>query len=182
MACSKIFSGDLPELTNEIIQYFQNDYKTLFSCILINRYWCHLTIPLLWEDPFSKNHPKNYHFIEIYLYKSDKTKLNEYGIDNIVFPLNTLFNYPYFVKHLKVRNILYSIEHWIKFVTGHCRYETLDFDEISKLIYTSLLKVFIENEVSLHTCEFDDYYGYVGNIILSSLKILTFKYYKNYYI
>ena len=42
MTCSKIFSGDLPELTNEIIQYFKNDNKTLYSCILVNRLWCRL--------------------------------------------------------------------------------------------------------------------------------------------
>src|SRR6266542_6976133 len=174
MTCSKIFSGDLPEITNKIIQYFQNDYETLFSCILINRFWCRLTIPLLWEDPFSKNHPKNYHFIEIYLYKSDKTKLNEYGINNIVFPSNTLYNYPYFIKHLRLCNILRSIEYWTEFVTVHRRHDIPYRNEISKLIYISLLKVFIENEVSLHTCEFDDYYGYVGNIILSSLKNSNF--------
>ncbi|RIA91683.1 hypothetical protein C1645_821699 [Glomus cerebriforme] len=69
MACSKIFSGDLPELLNEIIQYFQNDYETLYSCILVNRLWCHLIIPLLWEDPFTihKYSFQNYQFIGIYL-------------------------------------------------------------------------------------------------------------------
>jgi hypothetical protein len=55
MSCSKIFSGDLPELTYEIIKYFRNDLSTLHSCILVNRLWCRLTIPLLWEDPFSNN-------------------------------------------------------------------------------------------------------------------------------
>uniref|UniRef100_U9UPC9 F-box domain-containing protein n=1 Tax=Rhizophagus irregularis (strain DAOM 181602 / DAOM 197198 / MUCL 43194) TaxID=747089 RepID=U9UPC9_RHIID len=53
MACLKIFSGDLPELTNEIIKYFHDDYITLHSCILVNRLWCRLAIPLLWENPFS---------------------------------------------------------------------------------------------------------------------------------
>jgi hypothetical protein len=49
MPCSKIFSGDLPESIYEIIKYFWNDYSTLHSC---NRLWCHLTMPLLWEDPY----------------------------------------------------------------------------------------------------------------------------------
>ena len=64
MACSKLFSGDLPELINEIIQYFHNDFSTLHSCILVNRLWCRLAIPLLWEDPFSIP-TENYHFIKI---------------------------------------------------------------------------------------------------------------------
>ncbi|GET62531.1 hypothetical protein GLOIN_2v1771878 [Rhizophagus irregularis DAOM 181602=DAOM 197198] len=67
MSCSKIFSGDLPELIYEIIKYFQNDYSTLYSCILVNKLWCRLAIPLLWEDPFSIP-TKNYNFIEIYLH------------------------------------------------------------------------------------------------------------------
>uniref|UniRef100_U9T5P7 F-box domain-containing protein n=1 Tax=Rhizophagus irregularis (strain DAOM 181602 / DAOM 197198 / MUCL 43194) TaxID=747089 RepID=U9T5P7_RHIID len=50
MSCSKIFSGDLPELIYEIIKYFQNDFSTLHSCILVNRLWCRLAIPLLWEN------------------------------------------------------------------------------------------------------------------------------------
>ncbi|PKY24700.1 hypothetical protein RhiirB3_527406 [Rhizophagus irregularis] len=75
MTCSKICSGDLPELTNDIIQYLRKDLSTLYSCILINRLWCRLAIPLLWEDPFPKKDPfsreylENQHFIEIYLNK-----------------------------------------------------------------------------------------------------------------
>ncbi|EXX54232.1 uncharacterized protein OCT59_027414 [Rhizophagus irregularis] len=54
MACSKIFSeGGLSELLSDIMQYFRNDFSTLHSCILVNRLWCHLAIPLLWENPFS---------------------------------------------------------------------------------------------------------------------------------
>src|SRR6266542_2275055 len=105
MTSSKIFSGDLPELTKEIIQYFLNDYKTLHSCILVNRLWCRLAIPLLWENTFSnpnKINGNNY-FINIYLHnlnEDDKTKLNKYGINNDLFPSNSLFNYPSFIKHL----------------------------------------------------------------------------------
>src|SRR5204862_398021 len=120
MACSKILLGDLPELTNEIIQYFQNDHKTLFSCTLVNRLWCRLAIPLLWEDPFSMKLPKNHHFIGIYLHnlnEGDKTKLNEHGINNSVFPPNTLFNYPCFIKCLKISRIIFSVEYWVEIIT-----------------------------------------------------------------
>jgi hypothetical protein len=87
MSCSKIFSGDLPELTYEVIKYFRNDFSALHSCILVNRLWCRLAIPLLWENPFSIP-TKNYNFIEIYLhYLNDdlKTKINKYKIyDNLI--------------------------------------------------------------------------------------------------
>ncbi|PKC53190.1 hypothetical protein RhiirA1_479808, partial [Rhizophagus irregularis] len=96
MACSKIFSGDLPELTYNIIQYLRKDISTLYSCILVNRLWCRLAIPLLWEDPFSLS-TQNYHYINTYLCflnEDGKAKFNEYGINDNLLLSNTLFNYP----------------------------------------------------------------------------------------
>ncbi|GBC47892.2 hypothetical protein GLOIN_2v1886554 [Rhizophagus irregularis DAOM 181602=DAOM 197198] len=90
MTCSKLFSGDLPEL------------------------WCSLAIPLLWEDPFSSP-TKNHHFIEIYLHFLNddyKTKLNEYVIHNGILKSNTLFNYPKFIQHLNTYEVYNSIEEW----------------------------------------------------------------------
>src|ERR1700722_9205577 len=115
MACSKIFSGDLPELLNEIIQYFQNDFSTLHACILVNRMWCRLSIPLLWENPFSIP-TRNYNFINIYLYNlndDDKIKLNRYGFNTDLLPLYTLFNYPNFIKCLDTNKIGYTVKRWI---------------------------------------------------------------------
>ncbi|GET64043.1 hypothetical protein RhiirA1_470246 [Rhizophagus irregularis] len=85
MACSKVLLGNFPELTDDIIQYFRDDISTLHSCILVNKFWCQIAIPLLWKDPFSIKNPKNFHFIEIYLQKineKDKTQLNRCGINN----------------------------------------------------------------------------------------------------
>ncbi|GET65571.1 hypothetical protein GLOIN_2v1784270 [Rhizophagus irregularis DAOM 181602=DAOM 197198] len=127
LSCSKIFSGKLPELIYDILKYFKNDFSTLYSCILVNRLWCRLTIPLLWETPFS-NPPyvkyyfccsitKNYNFIEIYLHNLNgdlKTKLNEYGIEDNLFPSNTLFNYPSFIKYLNTLEIKLSTYEWSK--------------------------------------------------------------------
>ncbi|CAB4426511.1 unnamed protein product [Rhizophagus irregularis] len=106
MSCSKIFSGDLPELTYEIIKYLQYDVSTLHSCILINRLWCRLAIPLLWENPFSIR-TGNYNFIEMYLHNLNdndfKTK-----------PLNTLFNYLNYIKYLNTWKFMICIEIWSK--------------------------------------------------------------------
>ncbi|CAB5144508.1 unnamed protein product [Rhizophagus irregularis] len=119
MACSKLFSGDLPELIDKVIQYFHYDYKTLHSCILVNRLWCRLAISLLWEDPFSIKFPKNYRFIEIYLHylnDYDKEKLNDYVINNHLFTSNTLFNYSSFIQRLDTYKVRNSIEEWAKAV------------------------------------------------------------------
>ncbi|RIA81875.1 hypothetical protein C1645_809861 [Glomus cerebriforme] len=162
MACLKVLSGDLPELTNEIIQYFRDDFSTLHSCILVNRLWCRIAIPLLWEDPFSIP-TQNYHFIEIYLHylsKHEQRKLNEYGIDNNLFPSNTLFNYPSFIKCLSIQ-IGYPIETWVASIrpkqpvnhSVRCIY----YSGYTRLIYKSLFKIFIENKARLHTFEIITY-------------------------
>src|SRR5579859_513145 len=50
-----------PYLPNDciyhILKYLQKDYLTLFNCLLVNRFWCKETVPLLYTNPFSKyNH------------------------------------------------------------------------------------------------------------------------------
>ncbi|CAB5206538.1 unnamed protein product [Rhizophagus irregularis] len=159
MSCSKIFLGDLPELTYEIIKYFQNDYSTLYSCIFVNRLWCRLAIPLLWENPFSIR-TGNYDFIEIYLYNNlnNDLKLYEYKtINNSLLPTNTLFNYPSFLKYLNTYKLYTSVDKWFcsairnsKFGIGTDRY-----DHVKRLVHMSLFKIFIESEVNLHTLEIE---------------------------
>ncbi|EXX79968.1 hypothetical protein GLOIN_2v1765643 [Rhizophagus irregularis DAOM 181602=DAOM 197198] len=175
MTCSKIFSGDLPELTEEIIQYFRKDFSTLYSCILINRLWCRLAIPLLWEDPFSKKYPENHHFIEIYLSKLNedvKTKLYLYGVNNDLVSSNTLFNYPSFIKYLDIDKILNSIQTWVDTLVGKNQ------EKLVNLIYRSLLEMFIENEGNLHSFEvvLSTRYNYFNNSIDLILQNPNFAY------
>ncbi|GBC16641.1 hypothetical protein RhiirA1_469794 [Rhizophagus irregularis] len=172
MSCSKILSGDLPELTYEIIKYFRDDYSTLHSCILVNRSWCRLAIPLLWENPFSIC-AENYNFVEIYIHNLNddlKIKLNECKIiDNNSLHLNTLFNYPSFLKYLNIYNFVHSVNEWFKANTKHEDQLCSVFDFISM----SLFGIFIENEVNLHTLEIEvqsSYDTYIDNIVEFILK------------
>ncbi|GBB86799.1 hypothetical protein RclHR1_13210006 [Rhizophagus clarus] len=186
MTCSKLFSGSLPELINEIIQYFHYDYKTLYSCILVNRLWCRLAIPLLWKDPFSIKFPKSYHFIEMYLYNlndDNKAKLNEYVIYNDLFPSNTIFNYSRFIQRLNTFQVCYSVEKWIATVRFSAteeqnsryfmRIANLSHSQISnftKLVYRLLFLTFIENEVNLHSLEITmfEYFDVTCELILQN--------------
>ncbi|RGB25314.1 hypothetical protein C1646_771925 [Rhizophagus diaphanus] len=121
MSCSKIFSGNFPELTYEIIKYFQNDFLTLHSCILVNRLWCRLATPLLWENPFSVCTENYDNYIEIYLqYLNDdfKTKLKEYNIINNSLLSNTLFNYSSFLKYLNINKLIFSVINWLEAAIG----------------------------------------------------------------
>ncbi|GBC49712.2 hypothetical protein GLOIN_2v1875650 [Rhizophagus irregularis DAOM 181602=DAOM 197198] len=177
MACSKIFSGDLPELTNEIIQHLRKDFSTLYSCILVNRLWCRLAIPLLWEDPFCIP-TQNYSYIEIYLSylkEDDKEKFNEYGIINNLLPSNTLlFNYPSLIKYLKTTRICFSVETWVGTLMND------NPEKLKKLVCRSLFEIFLENEGNLHSFEFimltDNHFAYFNDTIELILQNSIFTY------
>ncbi|GBB88220.1 hypothetical protein RclHR1_14770004 [Rhizophagus clarus] len=184
MSHSKIFSGDLPELIYEVIKYFRNDFSTLYSCILVNRLWCRLAIPLLWEDPFSIP-TKNYKFIYVYLHNLNddlKTKLNEYEINFNLLHSNTLFNYPSFIKYLNTCKIISSIEKWSEDDVGTLKSKNRNSHLVSdfrRLIQMSLFKTFNENEVKLHTLDFEifnfeSYNSYYDDIIEFILDNPTF--------
>ncbi len=191
MSCSKVFSGDLPELIYKIIKYFQNDFSSLHSCILVNRLWCRLATPLLWEDPFSIP-TKNFYFIEIYLHNLNdddlKTKLDEYKINDDLLPSNTLFNYPSFIKYLNTWKVISSIESWISSteVVGTLTTEkkpsssyfiqdsNTNLYDFIRFINKLLFKIFIENKVSLYTLDIEilaryrDYCNDVLELILQN--------------
>jgi hypothetical protein len=151
MACAKIFLGDLPEITSEIIQYLRNDFSTLHSCILVNRLWCRLAIPLLWEDPFSLKNPKNYRYIEVYLHNlnnDDKSQLKQYGFSNDLFTSKILFNYPSFIQHLDIRKISDSIKKWIATIKISYYSKQINY---KKFIYRLMFRIFIKNGINVHT-------------------------------
>src|ERR1051325_7555222 len=117
MACSKLFSGDLPEVSNYIIQNLCNNINTLYSLSLVNRFWCRLAIPLLWEDPFSIKYQKNLtsHFLNTYflfLNDNDKSKVNE--IKPFKFDSQKpLFNYPSLIKTLSLFRLELHVTNWL---------------------------------------------------------------------
>ncbi|GES79236.1 hypothetical protein GLOIN_2v1767518 [Rhizophagus clarus] len=119
MTCSKVFSGEIPELTSKIMQYLKDDFSTLYSCILVNSFcWCRLAIPLCCCGmiPHQKV-GKSYLVIDCYLHNDNLNlntvelkKLKCYGIN--LFSSSTLFNYPRFIKCLYLQNFAHSVEKW----------------------------------------------------------------------
>ncbi|RGB25313.1 hypothetical protein C1646_771924 [Rhizophagus diaphanus] len=171
MSCSKIFLGDFPELTYEVVKYFHNDFSTLYSCILVNRLWCRLVTPLLWENPFSIR-TRKYNYLEIYVqYLNDdiKAQLKEYKVINNSLFSNTFFNYSMFLKHLNIHKFVSSFENWlqvIKIPTFEIRFKILND------ICTSLFKIFIENEIKLHTLELEIFFPYSDTIYDNIIKLI----------
>ncbi|RIB30275.1 hypothetical protein C2G38_2238337 [Gigaspora rosea] len=141
---SKIFMGDIPELLENILINLNNEFYSLYSCALVNRYWCKITIPILWKNPFSFN--KNSLFISQYflsLDENEKSVLKEYGI-NIKFP-DTLFNYARFLKVLDLSSLESKVKKWIEF-QHICWY----YSPLCYYIINLLFKLFVESGATLH--------------------------------
>ncbi|CAG8439187.1 9138_t:CDS:2 [Dentiscutata heterogama] len=61
-------------LLYEFLLDFHNDRKTLYTCALVNREWCRITIPLLWRNPIKLLHgPDDYY--PYHRYRNNHVKL-----------------------------------------------------------------------------------------------------------
>ncbi|KAF0508482.1 hypothetical protein F8M41_018762 [Gigaspora margarita] len=111
---SKMLMGDMPELMEIIFNNLNNEFYSLYSCALVSRHWCKMTIPILWQNPFSFG--KNSLFISQYvssLDENEKLFLKTYEI-NVNFA-NTLFNYARFLKVLNSTSLEWKVQEWIDF-------------------------------------------------------------------
>src|ERR1044072_327203 len=114
-----LFSRYLQEKSTYIIQNLRNNFNALYSLALVNRFWCRLAVPLLWEDPFSVEYRENlsFHFIDVYfllLSNNDKSKVKE--LKFYEFDSNSQkpsFNYPSLIKTLNITRLHWHVTNWI---------------------------------------------------------------------
>src|SRR6266542_5288089 len=60
-----------------IFEELQDDSKSLFSCLMVNRLWCETVIPILWRNPWNYDiiySNKSYLFTIIAYYLSNDIK------------------------------------------------------------------------------------------------------------
>ncbi|CAG8606230.1 16486_t:CDS:1 [Acaulospora morrowiae] len=114
MACNQ---PQLPfDCILEILKFLQNDYRSLLSCIQINRTWCQLVIPQIWRRPFENLlcREEGAKLIQIYVSLFDDSEIQQLNAANITLP-NTpkpLFNYPEFLRELDVDHFQVAVQDW----------------------------------------------------------------------
>jgi hypothetical protein len=148
----------------------------LFSCLLVNRTWCGMIIPLLWKDPWRRliigNEKSLFNIIVSHL--SDELRNNLSKILKISYK-RPLFNYISFCKSLnvsKIEDIIYtSTDHDFRRGDDYLLYE----EEIFKL--------FINNNMKYTSLYISKKIGYDTRFILNSgtkecfseIEFLTFR-------
>ncbi|RIA89347.1 hypothetical protein C1645_824974 [Glomus cerebriforme] len=157
-----------------IFQEINEDKNFLFSCLLVNKFWCKFIVPILWGNPLKYINSKRedklniiYNIIILHLSEESRNFLKSKNINNIPMEQQKLsFNYVSFCKYIDIIVVI-----------------TRNFSQ-RRLLREELLKLFISecsNIISLETSSiehsvlfsqefFYPIYDYPGaNISLSNL-------------
>ncbi|KAF0405446.1 f-box domain-containing protein [Gigaspora margarita] len=128
-----------------IFHNLQNDYKSLFSCALVNRQCCRIIIPILWSEP--RHHFKNEKLIRVLfltLNSEEQTLLIPFKINLPNHP-KPLFEYT---------NYITSINYY--FYDGIRNWLTYKKRELEKVVICSLIAMFLRTSNSLKYLYLDD--------------------------
>ncbi|RIA99991.1 hypothetical protein C2G38_2151006 [Gigaspora rosea] len=148
---SKMLMGDMPELMENILKHLNNEIYSLYSCALVNRHWCKMSIPILWQDPFSIK--RRSLFIPIYFSSLGEDEklvikecLKEFGI-NIEFS-KLLFDYARFLKVLYIYQLENEVKEWMCLKLNTLN--LLDYNSRKTPLITLTFKLFLESGAILH--------------------------------
>ncbi|RGB42221.1 hypothetical protein C1646_751265 [Rhizophagus diaphanus] len=109
----------IPECLARIFEYLRGERVSLHSCLLVNRSWCRIVVPILWSEPFKLLKDKaNASLLRTYLScLEDQDQLQSIQ-DWMTFPKAVLlsqraaFDYPVFLRHLCCKTMYEMIENW----------------------------------------------------------------------
>jgi hypothetical protein len=81
-----------------IFNELQDDPYSLYSCILVNKFWCHIVMPILWRNPSPSNESSSLQLFNMIIYllpASSKNFLfkNIPELPVLKFSNKPLFNY-----------------------------------------------------------------------------------------
>jgi hypothetical protein len=114
-------TSNLPEdCIYDILKYLQPHPSYLLKCTLINRFWCRVTIPFLYANPF--NNTQNENVIPTLILCFSKPEILQLenqlvliGVNNIIDikdEYKPLFEYPKYIKFYNYQTVYDTIERW----------------------------------------------------------------------
>ncbi|GBC06259.1 hypothetical protein RclHR1_06710009 [Rhizophagus clarus] len=104
------------------------DRNTLHKCLFVNRYFCKLTIPIIWRNPFKWSCTKGFLLINTLLKclnEDEISSLIPYGIN--IDHQSPLFEYEKFIRKFDHCNCAINVIEWLKLVPA-----TVDRDLITQ--------------------------------------------------
>ena len=100
---------------NDILEFLEEDKNTLYSCLLVNRLWCEISVRILWRNVLGHGLTTRNSFRMLLACLSDESK-ELLQMNGIVISTPTLksplFNYVSFCNALSISVINNAIEHF----------------------------------------------------------------------
>ncbi|RIA82330.1 hypothetical protein C1645_835525 [Glomus cerebriforme] len=137
----------------------RNDSISLYPCLLVNKTWCEITVPILWKNPAGLyglvNHGTTNNLllntILLHLSKESRANLKNQGIDRFAetYQQQPLFNYISFWRYLDLQ----LVENMIKSI------ENIDESKIS-IIRNEIMNLFINRSTKFIALSIPDHFDY----------------------
>ncbi|CAG8757479.1 41788_t:CDS:10, partial [Gigaspora margarita] len=113
----KLLTHENKDCYLEIIKNFEYDHQTLYNCLLVNRTFCLITLPLLWADPLYNISEHSINIISIYLsYLNENEKhlltSSTCQVDLSCISQKTLFEYADFLETYSSCKIKHATSLW----------------------------------------------------------------------
>jgi hypothetical protein len=157
---------------NEILEYLEEDRLTLHSCLLVNRFWCEISVRILWRNIWNfKKFQQQYPFwmessILSTLFACLSNESKELLYKNEIFILTPtlkqpLFNYAAFCKVLsiyEISRIVYDVFKNKPSVTN-----SLSLEDRNYLVTNEIIKMFANQIYSLKRLSCYHYYFRIRN-------------------
>ncbi|KAF0471082.1 hypothetical protein F8M41_025270 [Gigaspora margarita] len=111
---------------HEVLKFLRHDTESLHSCLLVNRLWCELSVPILWKDPWARffNMPfskpsftQPTSLINTYissLPRESILKLEKNGFNVSSISSSTTFNYPMYLRCLDLEFLYWLVMKWVQ--------------------------------------------------------------------
>jgi hypothetical protein len=152
-------NGDILYL---IFKEFQRSKKTLLSCLTVNKTWCEIITPILWNNPWKYLKEDELLLNVIISHFSEELK-NNLKNKGITFSTNAyqrpLFNYISFCKHLNIINLNHTIDNilLISYIT--------QISTIKNLIMKEIINLFVNQNTRITHLYIPSQFDYQINII-----------------
>ncbi|KAF0512846.1 f-box domain-containing protein [Gigaspora margarita] len=155
------------EILLETFKHIQTDYRSLFSCLLVNRQWCKIIVPILWSEPIK--HVDDKRLIKIYLSELNAKEQASLIPFNIFLPNypKPLFDYASYTTTVGF-HLTDGILSWLNNEgLGEIIYDIIE-TEVEFAIKCSLISMFLRKNEKLKHLEIK---GNINMMILEGLRI-----------
>ncbi|GBB98784.1 hypothetical protein RclHR1_03320010 [Rhizophagus clarus] len=101
---------------NEIFEYLEDDKVSLYSCLLVNRLWCEVSVRILWINAgYISKHRRSYDVLISCLPCESKEILSNNGINiSISTSKPPMFNYARFCRIISTYMVYFQVENFLK--------------------------------------------------------------------